>query len=127
MGGGFVELRVAEALDVVALDDADVVQTGQAEGFAEVVQEVARLGVVGGLFFDENAVHQQRGLGKRGMLGHGPARASGMGPTQPLVWENASSWSFSSTDRGIGVGSGYSKISPSKFRNVIRPGAASTT
>jgi hypothetical protein len=53
-------------------------QAGQAERFAEVMQEVARLGVVGGLFFDKNAVHQQRGLGKRWMLRNGAARARGM-------------------------------------------------
>jgi hypothetical protein len=42
------------------------------------MQEVARLGVVGGLFFDKNAVHQQRGFGKRWMLRNGAARARGM-------------------------------------------------
>ncbi len=78
MGGGFVELGIAEAHDVVALDDADVLQAGQAEGFAEVVQQVVRLGTVGGLFFNKNAVHQRRGLGKRAMLGQPNARASGM-------------------------------------------------
>ena len=81
VGGGFVEFRLGEAVDVVALDDADVFQAGQAEGFAEVMQEVARLGVVGGFFFNENAVHQRRGFGKRRMLKNRTARASGMGPS----------------------------------------------
>ena len=127
VGGGFVEFRLGEAVDVVALDDADIFQAGQAEGFTEVVQEVARLGIVGGLFFNENAVHQRRGFGKRRMLKNGTARASGMGPPQPSEWENACWWSFSNSASGIGVGSGYSKMSPSKFRRVIRPGAVSTT
>jgi hypothetical protein len=43
------------------------------------MQEVARPGIVGGLFFNENAVHQRRGLGKRRMLKGMTARASGMG------------------------------------------------
>jgi hypothetical protein len=52
VGGGFVEFGVAEAVDFVALDDADGFQAGEPEGFAEVVQEVAGLGVaVGSGFF----------------------------------------------------------------------------
>ncbi len=83
VSGGFVEFGVGESVDIVALEQADVFQTGEAEGFAEVMQEVARPGIVGRLFFNENAVHQRRGLGKRGMLKGVTARASGMG--QPLT------------------------------------------
>mgnify|MGYP006993441971 CR=1 FL=1 len=46
---------------------------------SEIMEEMARLGVVGGQLFDKNAVHQRRGLGKRRMLKGVTARASGMG------------------------------------------------
>ena len=125
VGGGFVEFDIREPINVVALDDTDVFQPGQAEGFTEVMQEVARLGIVGGFFFNENTVHQRRGFGKRRMLKNGTARASGMGRPQSSVWENACWWSLCRTESGIGVGSGYSKTLPSKFRKVTRPGAVS--
>ena len=59
--GGGVEFGFAESFDVIALHDAHGAQAGQAERFVEIVEEVARLGVVGGLFFNEDAVHQRRG------------------------------------------------------------------
>ena len=79
MGGGLVKLGFAQAIDIVALGDADSVQAGQAEGFAEVMEEVAGLGVVGGLFFNENLVHQRQCLGKLRMLNQPATRARGMG------------------------------------------------
>ena len=51
LADGLVELGVAEAVDVVALDDADGVEAGEPEGFAQVVEEVAGFSVKLGLFF----------------------------------------------------------------------------
>ena len=66
LAGGGGEFGLGESVDLVALDNPDAAQAGQAERFAEVVQEVARLSVVGGLFFNEDAVHQRRNLGSAG-------------------------------------------------------------
>ena len=78
MGGGLVELAVGQAFHVIALNETDVFKAGQAEGFTEVVEELARTGIVVGLFFNENAVHQGRCCERHWMLGAATARASGM-------------------------------------------------
>ena len=63
--GGFVELGTGDAVDFIALDDADAGEAGQGKGAGQIVEKRAGLVVVAGFFLNENAVHSCR-IGKGG-------------------------------------------------------------
>ena len=73
--GGIADEVLADAVDFVALDDAQGFETGECERLLEIGEQVAGLDIVGRKFFDKNAVHWQEAV----MLGHEGVRASRMG------------------------------------------------
>jgi hypothetical protein len=54
--GGDLEFLRGNALDIVAVEEAQRCDAGQRQGLAEVVEEVAGLGGEGREFFDEKGV-----------------------------------------------------------------------
>ena len=79
MADSFVELSLAEAVDIVALSESDTKQSGEPERCAEVVKKVIRLSVVGGFFFLQKYGSFAEELLEGWMLRHRIATASGMG------------------------------------------------
>ena len=72
---GFGKFFIGKPSHVVALEDAQASELREPERLVKVVEEVTRFSVKAGLFFDENAVHQEQAR----ILGNPAPRARRMG------------------------------------------------